>query len=397
MKFFLPKTVSYISTNVAENEAEDGSTYTVYNPLLGYNLGHIVKNGEAIYEALTTIYPLAHYVWEDAVITDIHVLNLHTQADKYPVGGVLNVDIVSGVTVFYIRTSGKWYLAKSTGTFDMMLENPTTPAHFDQITTLPVLYRKDYLPPVGTEDTLYWGYNGVANRYRALDRAIGTQTTKFGASLTMSMAANACNALSLFNVYAQTVLISVYDNSIPLTPVLLYTTTLDMVGVSALDTYEKVCTVPATLETASTVFFQARYAQRIDLTFSGVDNPSVGAVKMGLLDYLGVTMDGVDVGIKSYNSMEQRANGDIVWNKDNLETNKVNTLRYNVKLDTVVFDPTALKLKLITDKEVVLLGDDGDPAGYTTLHSYGAIKSADTTLRSNDTKSIASISIENFV
>lgn len=398
MKYFLPKPLTYVSTNVAENEAEDGSTYVDYNALLGYNKGTVRKFGENIYEALVTMYPLAHYVWEDVILTDKHAINLTTQAEQYPDGtNKVLVSIVTGVTVVFVRSNGNYYIAKTTATVDFMVESILTPANFNLIAA-PAPYRNTYNTPVGESDTLYWGYNGVANKYRCLDRAIGTQTTKNGAgSLTMSLSCFACNAISLFGVKAASVTITVWDLAVPASPTQLFTTTISLLDTFLLDTYEKVCTLSVPLDNTASAFFVSRYAQRIDLVFSGVDGPSVGAVKVGMLEYLGETLDGVDVGVKSYNTSEQRPNGEIVWNKDNKETNKVNTLRYNVKMETANFDATVHHIKTITDREVVLLGDDGDPAGYRTLLSYGAIKRTSGNLRSNDTKSSASIEIENFV
>lgn len=398
MKFFLPKDISYYACNVSENETETGDLYIDYSLTSGYNKDTIRKYGINIYKALTTIYPLATYIWEDLIDTDKHLVTLATGAITYPTAGVLNVAITSGVTVVYVRKSGIYYIAKTTATVDFMSETEPTPAHFNAITTSPIPYRYEYALPEGEADNLYWGYEGKANRYRALDRAVGTQTIKYGSNtLTMSFQVNSANAIALFYVDATEVKIKTWDIIDPLNPVALQEFTHSMIDVSHLNNYEKVCTIPYRGSTRTFFAFDSRYALQIDLTFTHVGvPPKVGAVKIGLLDYIGQTQDGVDVTGKSYNTSEQRSNGEIVWNKDNKESNKVHTLRYNIKLDTQTFDSVQTMITAITDKEVILLGDDGDANGYTTLINYGAITSSGANLTSNSTKSSATLTIENF-
>lgn len=397
MKFFLPKDLTFQATNVAENEADDGTTYVDYSVALGYNKGTIRKYGINLYEALTTMYPLAHYIWEDMITTDKHAVNLHTGVEIYPTDGQILIPVTNGVTVVYVRSNASYYIAKVTATVDFMAESMVSPSNFNLIAA-PAPYRHDQNYPVGETDTLFWGYVGVANRYRALDRAVGTQTVKYGSNTyTCSFDVNSANSVTLFNVYATSITCTVYDIINPLSPAQIFTETADLTDTTHLNNYEKVCTIPHRLDNSGAFTFTARYAMRISLSVTHTGgNPGVGAIKIGLLDHLGETMDGVDVGGKSYNQSEQRPNGEVVWNKDNKESNKVQTLRYNVKLDTATFDSTMDLVKLILDKEVVLLGDDGDPAGYRTLRNYGAITGHSGYLQSNNTKSKLSIDIENF-
>ena len=398
MKFFLPKDLTYLNINVAENETETGGTYTDFNVMLGVNEGAVRKYGQNIYEALTTIYPLCHYIWEDLIYTDRHAKVPSTGQEIYPTNGQILIPITNGVTIVYVRSNNTFYKAKVTATVDFMTESITSPSNFDAVTATPAPYRYNPNFPVGETDTLFWGYNGVANKYRALDRAVGTQTVKSGAGpLTMSFSVNSINAISFFYLDATSIEVKVYDTIDPNNPVLFYDKTVDLTDTSHLNTYEKVCTIPERYGVSSTFDFDARYSMRVDITISKISgDPKVGAIKAGLLDYLGQTLDGVSLGGKSYNTSEQRPNGEVVWNKDNKESNKVKTLGYNVKVDTGTFDAVANMVSSILDKEVVLLGDDGDPEGFTTLNSYGAITGHSGELTSNNTKSKLSISIENF-
>ena len=50
-----------------------------------------------------------------------------------------------------------------------------------------------------------------------------------------------------------------------------------------------------------------------------------------------------------------------------------------------------------TDKEAVLIGDDTDDVFFSSLINYGAITASSGYLKSNDTYSTLSVSVENFV
>lgn len=396
MKYFLPVALTYNSTNVSENETETGGTYTVYSETAGHNLGQQVKYGTEIFTALAADYPLARYIWEDLVSANKYAYDLWNKVALYPTAGVLNIAITSGVTVVYVRSNNSYYVAKTTGTVNFMGEPISSPRNFDIVTASPPPYRHTYNYPVSREDTLYWGYDGVANRYRALDSTIGTQTIKYGSTtFTASFLVNAVSAVSLFQVLGESVSVNVYDVIDPMSPILLYSTAVSLVDTSELDTYEKVCTMSPSYTPTALIEFPSRYALRIDITITkAAGGAGCGAIKIGRLENLGKALDGVDVNLKSFNQVDQLPNGEFVWNKDNSELNKTTVLRYNLKIDTPSFDSIVRRLKTITDKEVVLLGDDGDE--YTVLVNYGAIRGASGTLYSNSTKSNATLEIENF-
>lgn len=395
----LPKTSIIVNSNIAENEAEDGSTYSIYNEAIGYNKGSIVKFNTNIYEALTTIYPLASYIWEDLIQASKYAINLQTKTNLYPSGGILNINVINGVTVVYVRSVNKYYIAKVTATVDFMSENISAPAHFNEVTTIPAPYRYDYDNPFEKENTLFWGYNAVANKYRGYDNAIYSQTTKHNAILTQSISVSACNSAILMNLSGSSIIFTVWDiyDGIQ-TPTQLYTETKSLIDTSLLDTYEKVCTVPFTQVKNVVFYFQARYNQQIDISLESIGgSPAFGALKTGFLDYLGQTLDKVSFNSKSYNQVSQRPNGEFVWNKDNNEANKSYTLKYNLYSDTAIFDNTLIKLLSMLDKEVVLIGDESDTSRFSSIINYGAIKATDATLETNSDKSPLSIEIENFI
>lgn len=397
MKFFIPYDITFQSTNVSENETETGDAYIPYNKIAGVNTGSIRKYGRYIYSALTLMYPIVRYIWEDLIADDTHLVDLHNGTETYPIGGVINVAITDNVTTVYVRSQEKYYIAKATGTFDFMIEDPTNPAHFNLVAS-PAPYRNEVHAPVGTTDTLYWGYEGVANKYGSLDDSIGTQTTKFGADLIQTFDVNAANALAAFFLDGTEAQLDVYDMVNPASPLLVDTQILNLVDTSLLYNYERVCTISPRYKPTVIFTFQARYTMRLTLTIRNtLTSPKCGAIKVGQMDDLGQTLDKVSISTKSYNTVEQRSNGEYVWNKDEKESNKVFILRYNLKFDTTAVDAMSQKVKSIIDKQVVLLGDDGDSAGFSTLINYGAIKNASVDLESNNSKSNGTVEIENFI
>ncbi len=400
MRFFLPKghIDGTLVSNIGEFEDENGDTYSQYELIKGYNSGSIVAYNQKIYECVArpVIFPLAHYLWRSMIIGSEYTTSLHGQNDIYPDGNnEILIDIVDGETVVYVESNGFYYLAKATKQIDFMSEDIEDPANFNKIDITNPPYRYEYNSPASTTgSTLFWKYLSVSNQQRVFDRAIGSQSQKID-EVTYTFDVNAVSGLVCLNVEAQSIYIKVTDK---IAGDILYEETADMIDTSHLDNYEKVCTVDWKSLATKAFLFPARYSQQVELIIS---NPSldakIGAIKFGLVESLGKTLDGVQVRNKSYNESGVRDNGEYLWNPDDKDTNKVFLIDYQLKLDTNTFDNSADKLKCITDKEVVLIGEDTDEIGYRTLVNYGAITSTDATLMSGNSKSNASIGVENFI
>jgi len=393
MKFFLPKPLTIVDSNIGDNIAEDGSTYTVYSKTAGYNKGAVVKYESNIYTALTTIYPPVKYIWEDLISTAKYAYDLPNEA---VMPNSASIPCTANVTVVYVRSLVKYYMAKTTGNIDFTAQNPITPSDFTEIVAPPPIpYRIDSGVPSGAENTLYWGYTAVANKFRAFDSAINSQTS-FLNEIYYKFSVNAVSGLAFLNANCETLRIKITDT---FTSEVIYDVTTTMKDSSALTNYEKVCTVPPINLRNFYADVPSRYSQSLEVWFTAItgSDAKIGSIKGGLVDLLGQTLDGVDFDNKSYNSVSQRANGEYVWGESNSDANKVFNVRYNIKIETAVFDSMVNKLKDITDKEVVLIGDDSDTVVFRTLINYGAVKNASGSLSSNSTKSKLSSAIENFI
>jgi hypothetical protein len=391
MKFYLPKEITVTSTNVSSTQDENGVQYNQYDHKQGYPKGYLVQSGNYLYEAFTDIYPLAKYRWEDIIFDKRYGIDLH---NKTNISDPTAVPIVEDETVVYVQSNQKYYIAKTTGTVNFMTEDYISPANFTEITTTPVPYRYEYNEPAETKNTLFWRYVSATNYHKVFDRVIGTQTRKQDL-IEYTFTAIATSGISFFNINAEELYIKVVDN---ITTDTVYEETINLIDTSHLDNYEKVCTVPWLYYKNKTTLYPARASQTITVRISTTSGTvGIGAIKAGLIDYIGKTLDGVSVNNKSYNEVEQRDNGEKIWNPDNKETNVVYEIRYNLLIDTPTFDSMLNKIKSITDKEVVLIGDDNDEIQFQTTVNYGAIINSDGSLTAHRNKSNLSIAIENFI
>ena len=390
MKYYLPKDMTLTDTNVDVTKDESGVAYNVYDKTEAYNKGTVVKYGTNVYTSLTDIYKLVSFIWEDEVIGSNYCYDMKNDVVfTTPTA----VPIVINVTTVYVRSQDKYYIANKTATVDFTTESYLSPADFTEVDAT-VKYRNEYNLPSGIENTLYWGYDGSINSEKVFDSSIGTQTENTD-SIYYKFTANAISGITILYVDATEIEVKVVDN---ITLDTVTDQTVDLKDTSRLNTYEKVCTMNWKYTRKAFVQFQARYSQTIEIWIRNTGlTAKVGAIKAGLVDSLGRTVDNVAVSNKSYNEVEQRDDGSYVWNKDEKETNKVFIIGYNMLVKTTSFDTMVENMKEITDKEVVLIGDDSDETIFRTTINYGAITDSSADLNSNATNSNLSVTIENFV
>lgn len=393
MKYYLPHVENITASNIGEDQDENGDTYVIHDVVLGYNTNTIVKFEKNIYQTFNTILPLAHYIWRDLVVDSEFTTKLHTQTDIYPIAGQILIEIVIDVTVVYVESNKTYYIAKTTGTVDFMAEDILSPVNFNVIPD-PILYRHNYNYPDGFKNTIFWNYLTVSNKHRPFDKAVGSQAERVD-EITYTFVQNSISAIIFLNVEASEVKITVTDI---LTNAVFPTQTKDMIDTSHLDSYEKVCTVPPVQSSTAFFVFASRFSMQIDAVIKNTGlKAKVGVIKFGLLEDIGITLDGVNVRNKSYNESGIRDNGEYVWNPTDKESNKVSLIDYNIIYPTSLFDSVDRKLKLITDKDVVILGDERDENAFQALQNYCVITSANATLTSNNDKSKGDISVETFV
>lgn len=392
MEFFVSTEPNITTSNIGEDVDENGDTYSLYNVVSGYNKDITLKYNKNIYISRGTVFSLAHYTWKSQIVGSEYAINLHTQTDIYPTNGEILINITNAVTVVYVEENESYYIAKTTATVDFMQESIENPANFTKLTD-PIFYRHEYNYPDGFNNTLYWKYVSVSNKHRAFDRAIGSQSERED-EITYSLTQTGVSGIIFINAVADNISILITDNITGDTHPIQ---TASMIDTSHLDNYEKVCTLSPIEQTSRFFRFASTHSVTIDITIEKIGSRAkIGAIKLGLLEDLGMTLDGVDVKNKSYNESGVRANGEYVWNPTDVPENKVSLIDYGIIYDTYAFDSIDKKMKEITDKDVVILGDERDEHAFKTLQTYCVVTSASAQLSSNSEMSHGSISIETF-
>ena len=390
MKFYIPQDTPILDSNIAYNADKDGNLYTTHNVLSPYNKGTQVYYEDMLFTSFTDIYPLAHFIWEDTIFSLRYAFDLHNdEVFATPTA----VPIVADVTVVYVRSVNKWYKAKTTATINFMTEDYVSPANFNEITGV-VPYRIAYNYPAENTNTLFWRFDGYANRANAFDNGIGTQT-EYLEQIYFKLHTENTNYISLFYLDAETVRIKITDGVGGITT----DTTINLIDTSHLDNYEKVCTVRWLYKQYATLAYRNMGTQTIEVwvTPSPTAYAKIGAIKAGFIDYLGKTLDGAEVSHKSYNEVSQRTNGTYVFNAENKESNTTAIIRYEMTVETPVFDMMVNKLKSIVDKVVVLIGDNDDSIQYSTTLNYGAVTNTSGVLKTHWEHSSLALTIENFI
>lgn len=129
---------------------------------------------ENIYEALTDIPKTVNHIWNDLDSLDIYGYDLYTDS-RIP--NPTSVSITNGVTLVYVKSLKKYFLASATTTVNYSTMNWSTPTNFTDLGATPTpLYRTELNYPDGKKNTLYWSYVSGTNRNTMFDGVINKRT-----------------------------------------------------------------------------------------------------------------------------------------------------------------------------------------------------------------------------
>ena len=126
-----------------------------------------IYNG-IIYKAQKDIAKTVDDVFHNEDPSNIYAYNLYTESN---IEDLTSVPIVSGVTIVYVITNQKYFMASTTGSVNYLTEDfEGTPANFTDLGTAPTtLYRLETNNPDGRRDTLFWKYMGTTNKNKMFD------------------------------------------------------------------------------------------------------------------------------------------------------------------------------------------------------------------------------------
>ena len=165
--------IGFIPENIiVEHNSIPLEDISQFNRLDSYVKGSYRIYNDIIYKALQNIKAMTRYTWYNEDSNNNYGYdNLNQKIVPDPT----NVYIENGVTVVYVQSNLKYYIAKSTGYIDFTIEDPITPANFDSLGT-DTDYRFEEILPNGKKNTLNWGYEGSTNQTVMFDGVINKQS-----------------------------------------------------------------------------------------------------------------------------------------------------------------------------------------------------------------------------
>ncbi len=398
MKYFIPNTIVITASSIAEGTDQSGTAIPAWVNTAGYIQGTSVSHNKRISRAFTNIPALATYSWNDpsSAITAVC-----TRLSDSVVMTSTAVPCVANVTTVYIQAAykdttsvviGKYFLfIGTTGNVDFTTINPTSHASWSEV----LGYRYPLAEPI-EGNTLYWEDLGATNRNRAVDKAynsqsIGLTTTSEYWEFKLSNS----EEVVLFNIRAQSARIVAYTTSIS-TP--FYDNTVS----SLLDTTSIVdwrtlsqYVAKYTKGTKWTLpFYSGEVTIRIYLMNATAGTVALGEILAGRKSYVGATLDGVPIQVKSSCVITELPNGDIVFADEGNITKVYTLLDFVVKFESTNLDFLMDRASEMINRRIVLFAENGDIETLTTLTVYGFIRDASPAYNSNNTKSDIKIQVQ---
>lgn len=398
MKYFIPVTVSITASSIAEGTDQTGATIPAWVNTSGYIQGTSVSHNKRISRAFTNIPALATYTWNDPSAS---VTAICTKLSDGTTVMITAVPCVANTTIVYILDSykdltnvvkGRYFkFIGTTGNIDFTAIDPTSHATWEEVNG----YR--YLTAEPMEgNTLYWEDLGATNRNRCTDKAynsqsIGLTTTSEYWEFKLSNA----EEVVLFNIQAQSARIVAYTTSIS-TPFYDNTVSslLDTTGIVNWRTLSQY--IPKyTKGTKWTLpFYSAEVTIRIYLLNDTAGTVALGEILAGRKSYVGATLDGVPIQVKSSGVITELPNGDIVFADEGNITKVYTLLDFVVKFESTNLDILMDRASEMINRRIVLLAENSDIETLTTLTVYGFIRDASPAYTSNNTMSDIKIQVQ---
>ena len=399
MKYFIPITVSITASSIAEGTDQTGATIPAWVNTSGYIQGTSVSHNKRISRAFTNIPALATYTWNDpsSAITPVCT----RLSDGVSITPVTTVPCVANTTIVYILDSykdltnvvkGRYFkFIGTTGNIDFTAIDPTSHATWEEVNG----YR--YLTAEPMEgNTLYWEDLGATNRNRCTDKAynsqsIGLTTTSEYWEFKLTNA----EEVVLFNIQAQSARIVAYTTSIS-TPFYDNTVSslLDTTGIVNWRTLSQYVPKYTKGVKWNLPFYSGEVTIRIYLLNNTAATVALGEILAGRKSYVGATLDGVPIQVKSSGVITELPNGNIVFADEGNITKVYTLLDFVVKFESTNLDILMDRASEMINRRIVLLAENSDIETLPTLTVYGFIRDASPTYTSNNTMSNIKIQVQ---
>jgi len=399
MKYFIPVTVSITASSIAEGTDQTGATIPPWVNTSGYIQGTSVSHNKRISRAFTNIPALATYTWNDPSSAVAPVCT--RLSDGVSITPVTAVPCVLNTTVIYIQVSykdtasvvtGRYFkYTGASGNVDFTAINPSAMTNWTEV----LGYRYLAAEPI-EGNTLYWEDLGATNRNRATDKAYNSQSVRLSTeSEYWEFKLSNAEEVVLFNIQAQSARIVAYTTSIS-TP--FYDNTisslLDTTGIvnwRTLSQYTHKYTKGAKW---TLPFYSGEVTIRIYLMHATAGTVALGEILAGRNSYVGATLDGVPIQLKSSGVITELTNGDIVFADEGNITKVYTLLDFVVKFESSSLDFLMDRASEMINRRIVLFAENSDIQSISSLTVYGFIRDASPTYNSNSTKSDIKIQVQ---
>lgn len=373
---------------------------TAFNNVLGVPIDEVRRYNNRDYKALTNIYPLATYSWNDPQSgTTPMCIRLSDKASMTPTA----VPCISNQTIVYVIDSykdtavpkaavGKYFMFTGTsGNIDFTAMNPLSPSQFTQV----VNFRYTDIYP--DTNSLYWEDLGAVNSLKLLDGVVANATiSPVQASMTYEFIFDTVvNAAAFFGMAnAQSVTVTQYRWN-PLTSLYDIQTFTDTLLLKSLDgvydSYTWHFTPVGQLKDRVLVRLPIWTKTKLVVTWEG-NYPAVGECIFARLLTVGDTLDRPTGTRKTFAQTQLSADGKRTVKRYNTIKDEIS---YRVAVPTQLADSTIKMIGLLLEANLLIVGDESGQ--FTTLINYGYISDLPFEIASNDTINKYGITVNTLV
>lgn len=284
--------LEYNTSNIADDATP------IWDATLEYAKETTRQLNNKLYKNYDAIETLSTYIYNDTDLSQPH-LTIRV------IDGVLMdstaVPCIQDETIVYVVDNNTYYLYNSTtGDVDFTIEDMSSPSNFTALASGRHTLNDPETSP------LIWEDLGYTNKYKMLDKTLGSQTVADG-NIEASFIVNKVDSIFFFNVFADSIDIKVtqIDNSI----VLLEENFL----MSSKDggTFYNYFFNDFVYETKLFKEIPLNFNMLVEIKINNIGNVSkCGLVAMGRAEYLGATLYGASIGIHDFSKKEVNSVGE---------------------------------------------------------------------------------------
>lgn len=390
MKNFVPVDMDILDSNIAENEGLEGTIYP-YVLEEGYLKGVQRYYGARLYEARVNINPLANYLFNDVDALSKYTTNLHTQTKETD---STSVSVVSNATIVYVQSLSKYFRASVTANINFLTENWTAPTNFTDLGT-DAAYRYEYLEPKA--NSIYWKDLRATNRNRCTDKALNTQSIKYGTEMWFEFESKNMDKVVLLNLEAQSAKIIVYKTDIE-NPIHTETVSklIDRSSIVNWRTLSQFTPLYYKNVDFTLPFYTGTVKIRVILSSETERYLKLGEVLHGQSENFALTVDSVPITVKSSADITEKENGEIIFEDENSPLTTFKRFSFELIFDSKTLDATLKRCENMIGRRVVIYGENTDEPKYSSLIIYGLAVDVSPTFQESFTKSEIQLQVKGF-